>query len=186
MFAIRCSGGQCRSIICGIMDHEDPDGRRLFFFWIAQIWLYLAGSTAYVVETLRQQTNQIRSALRVILGLSGIAAVLSAFGCTEAYFREHPGNNFIFPRYGRTDLGGIDVWLDIGLFTDPIYRWPLARIVIIFSIGCAAYTAICLLYDLARWRIRSRTTMGKAEEICAQGHDPKSAEGVFAGHLTRV
>jgi hypothetical protein len=103
---------------------------------------------------------------------------LVALRCAEAYFHEHPGNDFIFPRYGRANLGGIDVWLDVGLFTDPIYRWPLARIVIVFSIGCAVYTAICLPSDLARWRIRSRTTMGKAQQQFARRARPTNRETV--------
>ena len=139
------------------------------------VWLLLAGSTGYVVEMSRRQTNQIRLRLRTVLGVFSAVVVLVAIGCTETYFREHPGNDSIFPRYGRADLGGIDVWLDIGLFTDPIYCWPLTRIVIVFSIGCAVYTANCLLYELAR-RIRSRTTMGKAEEHVARGRNRQPAD----------
>lgn len=129
------------------------------------VWLILAGSTGYVVERWRRRPNRFRPAFARARALSPVIAGLLVLGCAEAYLRVHSQNGsmcWICPKYGSVSFGSMELQFDIGLFTDPIYCWPLARSMVISAIGCTIYTAGSLLYHLVRHRTRLGTELGES------------------------
>ncbi len=114
------------------------------------VWLILAGSVGHVLERWRRRPNRLQLTLGSLLLLQAVVAVLLSLGCGEGYLRAHPNNDSIFPKYARWEAGGVDIWFDIGLFTDPPHRWPFARITIVLAIGCTIYTIGYLLWGAMR------------------------------------
>lgn len=112
------------------------------------VWLILIGSVGYVVETWWRKPNALQFTIRGLLALQAAVAVVLALACTERYFRAHPNNGSDFPKLARWVAGDWELWLDLGLFTDPPANWLLVRVTIILAIGCAGYTAVCLPVDV--------------------------------------
>jgi hypothetical protein len=143
------------------------------------VWLILLASVGYTLERFWRKTNRFQFSLGSLFGLQVIVALLCALGYTEGYLRAHPNNGSIYPKYATwdgafsepldaifdslfpkhacRDLGGVTVGLDIGLFTDPLVRWRLPRIAIIFAIGCVMYTTGSLI-SRAVWRQAAATS----------------------------
>lgn len=128
------------------------------------VWLMLARSTGYVIETWWRQPHRFPLTHHTVISLSIVLVVLLVLGGIEAYFRIHPNNGSITPKYACVNLGSIDIWFDIGLFTDPVYDWPLARIVVIGAIGCTVYTMGRLPYLCAQRCVRSVAALGGREK----------------------
>ena len=116
------------------------------------VWLILLVSVGYAVERFWRRSKPFQFTLGSLFGLQAVLAILLALGYAEGHLRAHPNNGSIYPKYACRDLGGETVGLDIGLFTDPPIRWPLARMAIIFGIGCAMYTAGSLTLRAVRRR----------------------------------
>jgi hypothetical protein len=116
------------------------------------VWVLLAGSAGFFLNRWRLAAYRLRPTLNATLAVVAVVAVILALGCAETYLRKHPNNGSMFPRYARVELGSIDVWFDIGLFTDPMYCWPLVRIVVVFAIGSGIYTVGTLLYRSVQCR----------------------------------
>jgi hypothetical protein len=110
----------------------------------AIVWLALAGSTAFVLERWRRGGRKL--SLRTLFIAQAAAALVLILGLAENYLRQHPNNESIVPRYAMRSCFGLDVWFDIGLFSDSFNQWTLIRGVMIFAIWCAAYSAIALCW----------------------------------------
>ena len=134
------------------------------FFVDFVVWLTLAGSTGYVIEKWWRQPSRFRLNRSRALAFSSVLLVLCAFRCIEAYFRMQADNDCVCPKYGYVDLGRMELWLDIGLFTDPIYCWPLIRIVVIGTVGCAIYAISLAIYRIVRCGVRWSTHAGPTHD----------------------
>lgn len=119
--------------------------RPLILILDAAVWLAVAAGVGYITERWQRKPKRWQYSAGNLLGLQGVLAVLLSVGCIEEYLRFHPNCKSLFPRYARWEWGGVSVWFDIGLFTDPPQFWALGRIVIIIGIGCAVYSAGSLL-----------------------------------------
>ena len=116
-------------------------------------WLVLAGAAGLVAEGWCRKANRLQISLGSLFVVQIVAALLLALGSAEGYLRAHPNNDSIIPRYGHVNVGGNEVWFDIGLFTDPPLAGLLTRIAIIVAIGCAIFSVIQLLiYGVERLR----------------------------------
>jgi hypothetical protein len=153
---------------------ERPEWHPWLLALDAAVWLILLASVGYALERLWGKTKPFQFSLGSLFGLQAVLAVLLAVGCAEGFLRANPNNDSIYPKYAswdggfsepleairdslfpkhaRRDLGSVMVGLDIGLFTDPPLRRPLARSAIIFAIGCVVYTVGSLMFRAVRRR----------------------------------
>jgi hypothetical protein len=127
---------------------------RLLLFDVS-VWFVLGAAAAYIAARLLSFAMRRQFALSSVLGLLATVAALLSLWRAEDWLRKHPGNDAIVPRYGRINIGGTDVWFDLGLFTDPPDAWLPVRIPIIVSIGCAVVCAVNMSFVLVR-AIRNR------------------------------
>jgi hypothetical protein len=137
------------------------------------VWLILAGSVGYVLEGWRRKPDRYQLTPARRRALLAVAGVVFALGCVEIYLRLHPNNEAIVPQYARLDLGHVQIWFDIGLFTAPPFSRLWGRIVIMLAIGCTVYTAGCLSRILPR--VRSAPT-GQTERQSVPTQDVVGVE----------
>lgn len=116
----------------------------------AAVWTALAASVGAVVERWRQILKTWQFSIIRLLGIQAVAAGILVLGIGEHWLRANPNNGSIIPKYARWEVAGVDVWFDIGLFSDPIHSWPIIRITVILAIGCAIYVGGCTLWSAAR------------------------------------
>ena len=116
----------------------------------AAVWLALVAAVGYMLEQWRSRPKRFQITLSGLFVLQLVVAIVLALGCAEGYLRLHPNDGSIFPAYARWEVGGVSLWFDIGLFTDPFDYRPLARLTILLAIGCFVYTAICLSSSTVR------------------------------------
>jgi hypothetical protein len=141
----------------------------------ATVWLLLACGVGRVVERCCRGAKRFQFSLRSLFVIQAVAGLMLVLGGAENFLRRHPNNDSIIPAYARMTFGKCDVWLDLGLFTDPPMRGPLTRSTIILAISCAIYSALQLLIDrLVRLRHRRDgppTMSGDAAHLDPDGHE---------------
>ena len=128
------------------------------------VWMVLAASLGVVVERWQRKPNRRKLTISGVIAFQAVLAGLLALAIGEAWLRAHPNNNSVFPVYAQRQFGNLNVWFDIGLFTDPPHRWPLVRIIIVTAMGCAIYLGGSILWGTLQrlveivWRWKSRQT----------------------------
>ena len=101
-------------------------------------------------------------------------------------------NGLGYPRFRYVDLVGPKLAIDIGLFTDPVYCWPLVRIVVISSIGCAVYAVGHGIHGIVKWggRLRKVSVMPINQRTVFQElraeHTGESRDPIVARIIIRV
>jgi hypothetical protein len=138
----------------------------------AAVWIALAAAVGYTLEQRRRSPNRWQIGLHGLFVLQAVIAMVLALAYGEGCLRAHPNNHSMVPAYARLDVGGIGLWFDLGLFTDPLGNRPLVRLAIISSIGCCIYTAISLFSSTVRRVWGARPDPAQAVPCANPQRDP--------------
>ena len=116
----------------------------------AVVWLSVAVSLGSVFEEWREKrANLSLPKRRCVSRLVRVVPLLVIIGVIEGYLRAQPRSGSIFPPRACREFFGTELDFDVGLFTDPVYSWPVLRALIIFAVGCSVYNAGRLLSWMA-------------------------------------
>jgi hypothetical protein len=141
------------------------------------LWLFIAGSVGYVIESWRRKPNRRQFSLAGLICFQTGAAVLVSLGFCEVYLRAHPNDFWMQPPFARLDMGFTVVWLDIGLFTEPLGSHLLDRMIILLAIGCAFYSAVWMLMSILRHFLNVKTNRtGVKPTACSSLQQPAPNE----------
>jgi hypothetical protein len=160
--------------------------RPLILILDAIFWFFIAISVGYTTELWQRKSSRWEYNIGSLYVFLSVISVLISLGCIEWYFRIHPNNESLFPKYMYLEWGWIDAWFDIGLFTDPPIFWPLTRITIIFGIGCAVFTAVYILcFVICNITIYMKTLINHNITLSKQSmkiHDGNLSHPIEKGH----
>jgi len=123
------------------------------------VWLALLASVGYTLERFWRKRNPFQFSLGSLFGLQAMLAVFLALGLAEGFLRALFEGNSYTTQYPRLDFESVSIGIDIGLFTDSPLKCPLARIAIIFAIGCIMYTAGSLMFRAVRHRAAAASSL---------------------------